>query len=139
MVFSKWLGTVGALSGSQISLTGVAESVSTVNPPTQRWIYNPANDPQQNMSNDTKYLSFLTPVGGIPKIVDAGETSAQYCGKAVFSDLHAGGNPMGNIPGVCAGPPLTAQLKALEFLFFDLSACVSTESQPPPPPPQPTK
>jgi hypothetical protein len=139
MVFSKWLGTVGALSGSQISLTGVAESVSPVNPPTQRWIYNPANDPQQNMSNDTKYLSFLTPVGGIPKIVDAGETSAQYCGKAVFSDLHAGGNPMGNIPGVCAGPPLTAQLKALEFLFFDLSACVSTESQPPPPPPQPTK
>jgi hypothetical protein len=71
--------------------------------------------------------------------VDAGETSAQYCGKAVFSDLHAGGSPMGNIPGVCAGPPLTAQLKALEFLFFDLSACVSIDSLPPPPPPQPTK
>jgi hypothetical protein len=71
--------------------------------------------------------------------MDAGETSAQYCGKAVFSDLHAGGSPMGNIPGVCAGPPLTAQLKALEFLFFDLSACVSNDSLPPPPPPQPTK
>jgi hypothetical protein len=141
-VFSQWLGTVGALSGSQINLTGVAESVSTVNAPTQRWIYNPARDPQQNMTNDTKYLSFLTPVGGIPiKTVDAGETSttAEYCGKAVFSDLHAGGSPMGDIPGVCAGPPLTAQLKALEFLFFDLSACVSIDSLPPPPPPQPTK
>ena len=140
MVFSQWLGNVGALSGSQINLTSVAESVSTVNAPTQRWIYNPAQDPQQKMTNDTKYLSFLTPVGGIPiKTVDAGETSAQYCGKAVFSDLHAGGSPMGNIPGVCAGPPLSAQLKALEFLFFDLSACVSIDSQPPPPPPQPTK
>ena len=141
MVFSKWLGTVGALSGSQISLMSVAESVSTVNPPTQRWIYNPGMDRQQNnMTNDTKYLSFLTPVGGIPiKSMDGGEAPTQYCGKAVFSDLHAGGSPMGDIPGVCAGPPLTAQLKALEFLFFDLSACVSIDSQPPPPPPQPTK
>ena len=47
MVFNQWLGNVGALSGSQINLTSVAESVSTVNAPTQRWIYNPAQDPQQ--------------------------------------------------------------------------------------------
>ncbi len=140
MTFDQWLGTVGALTGGQIALTSVAESVSTVNAPTERWIYNPAQDPQKKMTNDTKYLSFLTPVGGIPiKTTDGGETSAQYCGKAVFSDLHAGGSPMGAIPGVCAGPPLTAQLKALEFLFFDLSACVSIDSQPPPGPPQPTK
>lgn len=46
---------------------------------------------------------------------------------------------MGDIPGVCAGPPLSAQLKALEFLFFDLSACVSNDSLPPPPLPQPAK
>ncbi len=142
MIFDQWLGIVGALSGAQISLTNVAESVSTVNKPTQRWIYNPGADTQQmgNPTNDTKYLSFLTPVGGIPiKTVDAGEMSAQYCGKAVFSDLHAGGSPTGNIPDVCAGPPLSAQLKALEFLFFDLSACVSNDSLPPPPPPQPAK
>jgi hypothetical protein len=142
-VFSEWLGTVRALSGSQINLTGVAESVAAVNAPTQRWIYNPSADPQMptaNLTNDTKYLSFLTPVGGSPVVAgDAGETTAQYCGKAVFSDLHAGGSPMGDIPDVCAGPPLTAQLKALEFLFFDLSACVSIDSLPPPPPPQPAK
>jgi hypothetical protein len=139
-VFNQWLGLVGALSGSQISLTGVAESVAAVNAPTQRWIYNPARDPQDGQSNNTKYLSFLTPIGGIPiKTADAGETGAQYCGKAVFSDLHAGGSPMGAIPGACSGPPLSAQLKALEFLFFDLSACVSIDSLPPPPPPQPTK
>ena len=116
------------------------ESVGGVNAPTQRWIYNPGQDPQDQKSNNTKYLSFLTPVGGIPiKTVDAGETTAQYCGKAVFSDLHAGGSPTGDIPGSCTDTTLTAQLKALEFLFFDLSACVSLDSLPPPPLPLPTE
>jgi hypothetical protein len=139
-VFNQWLGKVGALSGTQINLTGVAESVGAVNAPTQRWIYNPARDPQDGQSNNTKYLSFETPVNGVPiNIVDAGESNAQYCGKAVFTDLHAGGSPMGTIPSACAGPPLSAQLKALEFLFFDLSACVSNDSLPPPSPPQPTR
>jgi hypothetical protein len=134
VVFNEWLGTVKALNGTQIPLSAVAESVSTVTmPETQRWIYDPSN-------SDVKYLSFLTPIGGIPiKATDAGETTAQYCGKAVFSDLHAGGSPAGNVPTACAGPPLTAQLKALEFLFFDLSACVSNDSLPPPSPPPPTK
>jgi hypothetical protein len=139
-VLSQWLGKVGALTGTQITLSQVAESVGQVTAPTQRWIYNPGTDVQSGKSNNTKYMSFLTPIGGIPiKTVDAGESNAQYCGKAVFSDLHAGGSPTGAIPGSCAGPPLSDQLKALEFLFFDLSACVSLDSLPPPPPPQPTK
>ena len=114
-----------------------------MNATAQRWIYNPGNDLQGNntqRANDTKYMSILTPIGGMAtKIADAGESSAQYCGKAVFSDLHAGGSPEGDIPGSCGAGMLTAQLKALEFLFFDLSACVSNESLPPPPPPRPTK
>jgi hypothetical protein len=140
-VFNQWLGTVGALNGSQIMLSSVAESVGAVVPPTQRWIYNPASDNQDGKSNNTKYMSFETPIGGIPVKAtgDAGasESNAQYCGKAVFSDLHAGGDPVGSIPDSCAGPPLSPQLKALEFLFFDLSACVSNDSLPPPPPPPP--
>jgi hypothetical protein len=139
MLFNKWLGTVGALTGTQITLSQVAESVSTVNAPTTRWIYNPAADPQGGPANDTKYLSFLTPIGGAPVQQDASEMTEQYCGKAVFSDLHAGGKPNGDIPSSCSGPPLTAQLKALEFLFFDLSACVSNDNLPVPPPPQPAK
>jgi hypothetical protein len=140
MLFSKWLGIVGALTGSQIALTQVAESVSAVNAKTtQRWIYNAASDPQMMMTGDTKYLSFLTPIGGAPVVQDGGEMTEQYCGKAVFSDLHAGGRPNGDIPMSCSGPPLTPQLKALEFLFFDLSACVSNDNLPPPPPPQPAK
>ncbi len=134
VVFNQWLANVKALTGTQIALSQVADSVSTVNAPTQRWIYDAS-------TSNVKYLSFVTPLNGMPtQATDAGgESVGQYCGKAVFSDLHAGGNPAGDIPGSCSGPPLTPQLKALEFLFFDLSACVSNDGQPPPPPPQPTK
>jgi hypothetical protein len=131
-VFDQWLANVKALTGTQIALSQVASSVSTVNPPTQRWIY-------EASSSQVKYFSFVTPLGGTPQSPDAGETPGHYCGKAVFSDLHAGGSPAGSIPSSCSGPPLTPQLKALEFLFFDLSACVSNDGQPPPPPPQPAK
>jgi hypothetical protein len=115
---SMWLQNVGALTNGTIALNGVATSVSKVNPPTSRWIYDSGN-------MDTKYLSFDTPVGG----VTTGETKA-YCGKAVFSDLHAGGAPSGDIPASCGTGTLTAQEEALEFLFFDLSACVQDDSQP---------
>ena len=124
-----WLSGIGALSGGTIALNGVATSVSAVNPPTNRWIYD-------NSTSDTKYLSFLTPVGGITG--SAGETaSTKYCGKAVFSDLHAGGAPSGDIPAACTDATMTPQEEALEFLFFDLAACVQDDSQPPqtlPPP-----
>jgi hypothetical protein len=134
-VFHDWLANIpGALTGNQIMLTGVASSVSTVNPPTQRWIYDGAGN--------VKYLSLLTPVGGAPRAADAGSDQApSYCGKAVFTDLHAGDLPLPGttVPGSCASGALSAQEAALEFLFFDLAACVADESRPPPPPPPPTK
>ncbi len=130
--FHDWLQAVGALSGTGINLTGVASSVSSVNKATtSRWIYD-------NSTSDTKYLSFETPIGGKP--VDGGaESDKAYCGKAVFTDLHAGGAPSGDVPNACKQADLSAQEKALEFLFFDLSACVSDDSKPPVPPPPPPK
>jgi hypothetical protein len=171
VTYRDWLKNVGALNGtSTIALTSVATSVSAVNPPTTRWIYG---------AGDTKYLSFLTPIGGIPSATteagapppgpEAGadgaaddaalEASAddaapmandaaaesnepKYCGKAVFTDLHTSSgltSSVGSIPSGCSGAPMTAQQKALEYLFFDLSACVSTDSNAPPPPPPPAK
>ena len=159
-----------------------------MNPPTNRWIYGSAND-------DTKYLSFLTPIGGIARhghgrrssrhrrgerrrghrygdaeagtasddaSTDASESSSDaqseaattsdggppemssptYCGKAVFTDLHTSSSlysQVNNVPAGCSGAPMTAQQKALEYLFFDLSACVSPDSVPPPPIPPPAK
>ncbi len=131
--FAQWLKTVGATTGTTISLQGVGTSVSAVNTATtQRWIYD-------NSTSDTKYMSFETPIGGLA--VDGGAESSgkQYCGKAVFTDLHAGGSPLGDVPGACKVTDLSAQEKALEFLFFDLSACVTDDSKPPPIPTEPPK
>jgi hypothetical protein len=125
--FSDWLASVGALQNGTIALNGVADSVSTVNAPTSRWVYDSATP------NDVKYLSFGTPVGGVSGAME----TTKYCGKAVFSDLHAGGAPLGDVPAACTDSTLTAQEEALEFLFFDLAACVQDDSKPPvmiPPP-----
>jgi hypothetical protein len=148
---SKWLSNLGLLNtDGTIALNQVADSVGLVGTGAQRWIYDPASP------NDTKYMSIETPIGGIK---DAGapakdsgttteSTGPQYCGKAVFSDLHAGGSAAGGsiisiitggggtVPGSCpTNATLSAQEAALEFLFFDLSACVTAESAPTPIPP----
>ena len=130
--FYGWLKTVGALSGTEINLTGVADSVSSVTPGSaDRWIYDPS-------SGDAKYLSFNTPIGG-STIGGSTNTAHEYCGRAVFTDLHAGGAPSGDLPGSCKAVDLSAQEKALEYLFFDLSACVRNASMPFPTPTQPPK
>jgi hypothetical protein len=144
--FSQWLGVVGALNAAgpppTIQLDDVATSVSTVNATapqaTLRWIYDPS------ASDDVKYMSFQTPIGGAPPPADAGEGGRTYCGKAVFTDLHTSGSllsTVSQIPDGCGSNSgkLSAQQKALEFLFFDLSACVTNDTMPPPPPPPPVQ
>jgi hypothetical protein len=137
--FGQWLGVVSALNSPgpppNILLSPVAESVVAVNSPTLRWIYAPTG------SDQVKYMSFETPIGGAPPPPDAGaESGPQYCGKAVFTDLHTGGTTMSTVATIPTGCPNTAlspQQKALEFLFFDLSACVTNDTTVPPPPPPP--
>ena len=89
------------------------------------------------MRRSEQYLSFNTPVG-TPE--DA------QCGKVVFTDIHikqslngAGGDdsapgPTKAFPLGCKTNASTAQAKALEFLFFDLSACVQPDTDKPVPP-----
>ena len=114
--FSTALADAGALQANgDLALSGVADSVASVNAPALAWIKDPS-------TADTKYFTFTTPVGGT-------------CGKAAFSDLHAGGAPSGDVPGACKSSALSAQERAMELLFFDLSACVSDDSMAPPGPP----
>jgi hypothetical protein len=136
--FGQWLGVVNALNSAgpppNILLSPVAESVVAVNSPTLRWIYAPTG------SDQVKYMSFETPIGGVTPPPDAGEGSKSYCGKAVFTDLHTGGTTMStvaSIPSGCTNTGLSPQQKALEFLFFDLSACVTNDTTVPPLPPPP--
>jgi hypothetical protein len=141
MVFDQWMtGTgVGAATGTTISLNGVADSVSAITKDATQWVYDPN-------TNHPKYLSFLTPIGGMKTggATDGGSeggTAAEtttYCGKAVFSDLHTSGSPSGSSVPTSCPTTLSAQQKALEYLFFDLAACVAPENAPPPtPPPNP--
>jgi hypothetical protein len=79
-----------------------------------------------------------------------GTMASPYCGRAVFNDMHVsasraadlsgGGTQMTTFPGTCQSSPLTSEELALEYEFFQLSACslgASNPTYPPPPPPPP--
>jgi hypothetical protein len=117
----------------QIDLVYSNEDASQVNDTapysTTPWIYY-GNSSLTSKAYGTSYLSFNTPI-----------TAMTQCGRAVFSDLHvAPPSGSGTFPAECpTGNPLTSPMNeqetALEFLFFDLSSCVSNDNQQPPPPP----
>jgi hypothetical protein len=116
---AQWLMNVNASSSmGKIQLTDVTDSLSSVKAPAQSWIAHGTN-------KDTRYFSFNAPT-------DAPED--QQCGRAVYSDLHLMGISAGGqtFPQGCPAPGgLSAQQKALEFMFFDLSSCVQSDSKPP--------
>ncbi len=128
IALKAWLGNVGALQGGELTIQEARRNatVSAANPASQPWIVAD--------TGPTQYLSFDTPIGAAPDKV---------CGRVVFSDLHVGGasgdyggNPKGaTTPAGCAANDLSPQEKALEFMLFDLSSCVTPNSVPPPPPP----
>ena len=132
----KWLENVGALGkgvpAGQLSIyqPKYNASVGPANKPSQPWITSGSN---------TMYFSFDTPVNA-PAGPDGGVP--EYCGRAVFSDLHVDGDPSTHDtpnsggqppPGGCSNTDLSPQEKALEFMLFDLSSCVIPDSVAPTP------
>jgi len=128
---ADWLQVVQATTTrGQIVLNGVQHSVDTVLASSQRWIYRTDISPSQ-----TEYLTFNTPVEA---------PTASQCGRVVFTDVHVGTGGGSSAPGAPGFPSLcspnltmSAQEKALEFMFFDLSSCVQPENVPPTPIPIP--
>jgi hypothetical protein len=119
---ADWLVTVGASkSKGTINLGSTPVDVYGVNTnTTQRWIYDPADG---GIEASTKYLTFNTPVGS---------ASGSECGRVVFTDLHVSNNNSGEVfPAGCVNKELSVEEKALEFLIYDLSACVQNDSLPP--------
>jgi hypothetical protein len=139
IALDKWLGDVSALGQGGVPLAELSiytprynAVVGASNTPSQPWI---TADTSSGMGGSTMYFSFDTPVNP-PTPPDGG--SAQYCGRAVFSDLHVAGDPSTTDtsppPGGCDTGPLSPQEKALEFMLFDLSSCVIPDTVPPPQP-----
>jgi hypothetical protein len=125
--FDAWLEAVQGAQ-STLSLSSVSDSVASVSDNASEWIYDPrAADfaADAALTGDPKILSFETPVGGIPgALVDAGpQVDLEYCGEAVFSDVHAGTAPAGDLPDACPLTPLSAEEKLLEYFFFDQPEC----------------
>ena len=76
---------------------------------SQRWIY-------PTGGNNVAYISFNTPTSFMPD---------KRCGRAVGSDIHVGNGSLTN---------MSEQEAALEFMFFDLAACVIDDQTVPAPP-----
>jgi len=142
---ADWMQTVGASTmRGQFTIYQGQHSVASVVTPTQRWIYVPMN-PNEGNKPSIQYMTFNTPVTA---------PEANKCGRVVFTDLHINASvpdPSGTLggddsdpkvpfPDGCKTTGMSPQAKALEFMFFDLSACVApdTSTPKPPPPPGPT-
>lgn len=146
--FAKWLFNNKA--STQLGKILIRDPRHDINqaykPPSQRWMY--GDDQLNQTSNVLLHMTFNTPIvmqppdfsgismdGGVP---DGGWGGTLQCGRVVYSDFHVSTdaiNPGQNtIPAVCKyGPnfPLSAQEKALTFMLFDLSACVTPDEAEP--------
>ncbi len=135
VILDQWLQLVGALGKDGVPMGDLSiydprynAVVSATDVHSQPWITSGSN---------TMYFSFDTPVDA-PDAPDGGPPN--YCGRAVFSDLHVGSNPATNdtvddgtpAPGGCADGALSPQEDALEFMLFDLSSCVIPDTVEPP-------
>jgi hypothetical protein len=111
MALSKWLVAVGASAQpGEVQLGTKTPSVSTVNPPTTRWLYSSGSSPAT-----THYLSFKTPVG---------TPMENQCGKVVYAGLHVASGSVGaTFPSGC-NSALEPDEKMLVYLLFDLGKCV---------------
>jgi hypothetical protein len=127
--FAHWLVNVGASSSlDRFPIDQARYNAQTANPPSTRWVFNPNTGDTQTTGPALLHYTFNTPVG-LPE--------AKQCGKVLFSDFHVVSSLTSSptFPSECDGAPMTPQELALEFMLFDLSACIQEETQPPKPPP----
>jgi hypothetical protein len=129
----QWLMNNNALIGGELPIKQARHNadVGPANTVSQAWIL---ADKNAKSPGTTQYFSFNTPTNAAMTPDGAG-----YCGRVVFSDLHVGGatadHPDAPVPTGCLDMDLSPQEKALEFMLFDLSSCITPDDRPPLPPP----
>jgi hypothetical protein len=127
-----WLDAVGALDDTgelPIQAARHNADVSAANTASLPWL---AADRSSPAPGAIQSFSFDTPL-------DA--DASMQCGRVVYTDMHVGAGsqdygwnglvvPANSIvPTGCASTDLSPQEKALEFMLFDLSACVTPPDQ----------
>jgi len=150
--FADWLVNVGAsTTPGQLSIIKARDNMQSVDETlATKWITtdktncasacmddDDLNDTEKQACTDdcnanpgaVEYASFNAPL-------DAPEE--QKCGRAVYTDLHVSAtgqdNPGDPFPSGCEERDLSDQEKAVEFMLFDLSACIQDDHKPPKPP-----
>jgi hypothetical protein len=120
MSFATWMVNVGGSPVMKDLLT-VTQSRNTCDmvdtTKAERWVYlDPATSP---VTSGQMNFQFTTPID---------QPDDQRCGKVVFSDMHVSADSVAQTayPGGCSTQPLTAQEKALAFMFFDIASCVGS-------------
>jgi hypothetical protein len=121
---ADWLLNVGASTiRASIDLVNVKNpATSVLSGVAQQWIY--------DSTKGVPYLSANTPI-------EEAATPDRQCGRIVHTGIHVAtvaNDTIAPFPGGCVSSDLTAQEKAMEFLVFDLSSCVSNDTLPPAPP-----
>jgi hypothetical protein len=132
VAFQQWLAFEQFLTdGGVLGADGVAAGELAIYQPRYNAIVGPTDKASQawitsdatGMAGQTMLFSFNTPIAA---------AQAASCGRVMFSDIHAEGNPVTvdtpPAPGGCANVDLSPQEKALEFALFDLSGCVVPDS-----------
>jgi len=136
MALQEWLTNVGAMNGGTLRILAARHNVDVtpMNTPSQTWI---TADQSAMPPGAVQYFSFNTPTNAPAAGPDQ---KMLQCGRVVFSDLHVVAASMDDptmnpVPGECKDAPLSPQEAALEFMLFDLSACLTPDDRPPAPPP----
>jgi hypothetical protein len=118
MSFATWMLNVGGSTMRDLlTVTQARTTCTKTNAGAERWVY--LDTTTSPGFSSAMNFQFTTPLQVAPD---------QRCGKVVFSDMHVSADstslPGTPYPNGCSTMPLTAQEKALAFMFFDIASCV---------------
>ncbi|HEX7506750.1 MAG TPA: hypothetical protein VF550_08245 [Polyangia bacterium] len=141
--FAQWLLTVGATSTlgtmtfdpTDTTTKPSAKDELATPPSARRWIYQPED--AANPSGPAAYTHYLSfNVSSTGQVIDRLDTSStNMCGRFVYTGLHVAAAASGahapdsksTFPSQCQSGDLSPYEKAIEFMLFDLSSCLTPD------------